>query len=279
MKRTMSLVLMGLVIASLALSACGGGVPSTPTTAPVTAVSLPDLKGREVVAAVDPAYLPFSYVCPGASEPVGWDYDALAEICKRLNCKPISLNAQEIAWFNLIAAVADGQFDIAGDGTTITEDRKKVVDFSDGYMEVDQILMIRADEARITSVDALKQDPASKVGTQEATTNYDEAVKLVGQSRVVAFSTFDDAVLALISKKVDAVVLDDLAGKSYMSVNAGKVKLLPDILVRDQLGFIFPKGSKLVQPFNAALAAMRTDGTLDQLAKKWFGPDFKNPCK
>jgi polar amino acid transport system substrate-binding protein len=49
--------------------------------------------------------------------------------------------------------------------------------------------------------------------------------------------------------------------------------------VRDQLGFIFPKGSSLVQPINTALASMRADGTLDRLAKKWFGPDFKDPCK
>ena len=74
-------------------------------------------------------------------------------------------------------------------------------------------------------------------------------------------------------------VMDDIAGKSYLAMNPGKVKLLPQVLVKDQLGFIFPKGSKLVQPFNVALAQMRSDGTLDRLAQKWFGPDFKDPCE
>jgi len=278
MKHTTLRVMMSLVIASLVLGACGGPTP-TPTSAPATAVSMPDLKGREVVVAVDPAYLPFSYICPNASEPVGWDYDALAEICKRLNCKPVTFVAQEIAWVNLIAAVADGQFDIAGDGITITEDRKKIVDFSGGYLEVDQLLMVSADETRFSSIDALKKNPALKAGSQIGTTNHDQAIELLGASRVVAFDTFDAAVQALISKQVDAVVIDDIAGKSYVDVNAGKVKLLPDILVRDQLGFIFRKGSSLVQPINTALASMRADGTLDRLAKKWFGPDFKDPCK
>ena len=278
MRHTSLLVLMGLVITSLVLNACGGNVLSTPTTVPAGAFAMPDLGGREITVAVDPSYLPFSYICPNAEEPKGWDFDALAEICKRLNCKVIALNAQEIAWFDLIAAVADGQFDVAGDGTTITDDRKRILDFSDGYMEVDQILMVNSAETRIT-LDAIKNDPSFKVGTQIATTNYDEAVRLVGKDRAIAFDTFDQAVAGLISGEINAVVMDDIAGKSYLEMNPGKVKLLPLVLVKDQLGFIFPKGSKLVEPFNMALAQMRSDGTLDRLAQKWFGPDFKNPCE
>lgn len=279
MKHTSLLVIIGLVITSLILNACVANVPATPTPIPSGPVSMPDLEGRTVTAAVDPSYLPFSYICPNANEPVGWDFDALAEICSRLNCKLVALNAQEIAWFNLVAAVAEGQFDVAGDGITITEDRKKILDFSDGYMEVDQVLMVTTDETRFGSANDLKNNPALKVGTQIATTNYDEAVILVGKERVIPFNTFDEAVAALISKQVDAVVIDDIAGDSYVAVNPGKIKLLPDILVKDQLGFIFPKGSKLVGPFNIALAAMRKDGTLDKLAQKWFGPEFKNPCE
>lgn len=279
MKRTSLLVVIGLVITSLVLNGCVANVPATPTPIPSGPVSMPDLEGRTVTAAVDPSYLPFSYICPNANEPVGWDFDALAEICSRLNCKLVALNAQEIAWFNLVAAVAEGQFDVAGDGITITEDRKKILDFSDGYMEVDQVLMVTTDETRFGSANDLKNNPALKVGTQIATTNYDEAVILVGKERVIPFNTFDEAVAALISKQVDAVVIDDIAGDSYVAVNPGKIKLLPDILVKDQLGFIFPKGSKLVGPFNIALAAMRKDGTLDKLAQKWFGPEFKNPCE
>lgn len=279
MKHASLLVIIGLVITSLILNACVANVPATPTPIPSGPVSMPDLEGRTVTAAVDPSYLPFSYICPNANEPVGWDFDALAEICSRLNCKLVALNAQEIAWFNLVAAVAEGQFDVAGDGITITDDRKKILDFSDGYMEVDQVLMVTTDETRFGSANDLKNNPALKVGTQIATTNYDEAVILVGKERVIPFNTFDEAVAALISKQVDAVVIDDIAGDSYVTVNPGKIKILPDILVKDQLGFIFPKGSKLVGPFNIALAAMRKDGTLDKLAQKWFGPEFKNPCE
>jgi polar amino acid transport system substrate-binding protein len=145
-------------------------------------------------------------------------------------------------------------------------------------MEVDQILMVNADETRLT-LDEIRNDPTFKLGTQIATTNFDQAESFVGKDRVTAFDTFDLAVASLISGEINAVVMDDIAGKSYLAMNPGKVKLLPQVLVKDQLGFIFPKGSKLVEPFNIALAQMRSDGTLDRLAQKWFGPDFKDPCE
>lgn len=262
-----------LVAAALALAACGGAATTaTPAaTAAPAAGGLPDLGGREITVAIENAYLPFNYIRLDNGQAEGWDYDALSEICKRLNCKP---KFQEIAWDNMIAAVSAGQYDMAADGITITEERAKVVDFSDGYIAVDQRIMVRLDESRIKGTDDFKSG-SYKLGTQKGTTNYEEAVKLVGDTRTVAFDTFGDAVQALIAGDVDGVVIDDTAGQGYVGVNADKIKLLPGSLVGQQLGFVFPKGSDLVKPFNAALADMRADGTLDKLAQKWFGPDFK----
>jgi polar amino acid transport system substrate-binding protein len=276
MNKTSRLLSSSLLLVCAILGACNGtkAIPIIDT-----GDVLPDLGGRTVTVAVDPSYLPFSYICPGSTEPLGWDYDAIAEICERLNCEPISFNAQEVAWFNLIAFVAEGQFDIAGDGITITEERKLIVDFSDSYMEVAQVLMVRTGETRFTTAAELQADSALLVGTQVGTTNYDQAVILVGEGRVIAYNSFDEAVQALIDNEIAAVVIDDQSGESYTLVNAGQIKLLPDVLAVDALGFIFPKGSPLVGPVNAALADMRADGTLDRLEDKWFGPDFTHPCK
>ncbi len=176
----------------------------------------------------------------------------------------------------MITAVSQGQFDLAADGITITDERAKVVDFSDGYITVDQRVMVGKDSP-IASTNEFKTSDKLKLGTQKGTTNYDEAVKMVGEARVVAFDTFGDAVQALINKDVDGVVIDDTAGVGYVGVNADKIKLLPEKLVGQDLGFVFPKGSKLVEPFNAAIAAMKADGTLEALAKKWFaGPQISS---
>jgi polar amino acid transport system substrate-binding protein len=258
-----SLGLAALLAASVA--ACGSATPAGPQG------SGNDLGGREITVAIENAYLPFNYIRLDNGQAEGWDYDAIAEICRRLNCKPVY---QEIAWDNMIAAVAEGQFDMAADGITITEDRAEVVDFSDGYIAVDQRIIVRLDETRFSQIDDFKTDTEAKLGTQKGTTNYDEAVKLVGESRVVALDTFGDAVQALIAGDVDGVVIDDTAGQGYVGVNADKIKLIEGALVGQQLGFVFPKGSDLVAPFNAALAEMKADGTLEEINSKWFGPSF-----
>jgi len=134
---------------------------------------------------------------------------------------------------------------------------------------------VQLDETRVAQIDDFKTSATLKLGTQKGTTNYDEAIKLVGDSRVTAFDTFPDAVQALIAGDVDGVVIDDTAGQGYVGVLADKIKLLDGSLISQQLGFIFPKGSDLVKPFNIALAHMRVDGGLEKLAGKWFGPGFK----
>ena len=272
--RVVSLLLIGLLV----MAACApAAAPATPAPAQPAAPAapaasgLPDLGGREVTVAIENAYIPFNYIRLDNGKAEGWDYDALAEICKRLNCKPVY---KEIGWDSMITAVSQGQFDMAADGITITDERAKVVDFSDGYIAVDQRIMV-AKESPIASINEFKTSTTLKIGTQKGTTNYDEAVKLVGDARVVGFDTFGDAVQALIAKDVDGVAIDDTAGVGYVGVNADKIKLLPEKMVGQQLGFVFPKGSALVQPFNAALAAMRADGTMEALAKKWFaGPQI-----
>lgn len=231
--------------------------------------ALPDLGGREVSVAIENAYIPFNYVRLDNGQAEGWDYDALAAICKLLNCVPVY---KEIGWDSMITAVSQGQFDLAADGITITDERAQVVDFSDGYISVDQRVMVQQDSP-IASAEEFKTDADLKLGTQKGTTNYEEAVKMVGEDRVAAFDTFGDAVQALINGDVDGVVIDDTAGVGYVGVNADKIKLLPEKLVGQELGFVFPKGSDLVEPFNAALAAMRADGTLEALAQKWFADE------
>jgi polar amino acid transport system substrate-binding protein len=225
------------------------------------------LGGREIVVAIENAYIPFNYIRLDNGQAEGWDYDALAEICRRLNCKPVF---REIAWDGMIAAVAAGQFDMATNGITITEERKKSVDFSDGYIKVDQRLVVRIDENRFSTVEEFKNGNF-KLATQKGTTNYDEGIKLVGEARVIAFDEFGQAIQAVIAGDADAAIIDDVAGQGYVGVNADKLKLLDGLVSEGQeLGFIFPKGSDLVGPINAALKAMREDGTLQRLQEKWF---------
>ncbi len=235
-------------------------------TETTSAGALPDLEGRAVTVAVENAYPPFNYIDEDTGEPAGWDYDAWNEICSRLNCTPEFV---ETAWDGMIIAVSQGQYDVAADGITITDERKEQVDFSDGYIAVEQRLMVRIDEDRFTTLEEFKASDYI-VATQNGTTNLTIALDEYGQERVLAFEQFGFAVQALISGDADAVIIDDTAGQGYIGQNANKIKLVQGSLRSDELGFIFPKGSELVDQVNAALDSMRDDGTLDEINATWF---------
>ncbi len=236
--------------------------------------ALPDLGGRKVTIAVENAYPPFNYINSATTKGEGWDYDAWNEICRLLNCTP---DYQEASWEGMIQAVSNGQFDAAADGITITEDRAKEVDFSDGYIQVSQRLLARVGETSFTNMDEFVANDKLRLGTQTGTTNYETAKGLLPEARIQAFEQFPFAVAALINGDVDAVLMDETAGQGYIGTNAEKIQLLGDPIKSDQLGFIFPKGSALVGPVNLALAEMRTSGKLDELAKKYFSAEFKLP--
>lgn len=278
-----------LVIAVLVLSACAA--PSTPAPAATSKIpdapaaiepgkclgtaekAIVDLKCKEIKIAVENAYPPFNYIVISSGKPAGWDYDAWNEICTRLHCTPKFI---ESAWEGMIQAVADGQFDAGADGVTINDERKQKVDFSIGYVKIDQRLLVRKGETRFKSIEDFAKVETLVMGTQTGTTNYETAVKFLPEKRIKAFEQFPFAVQALISKDVDAVIMDETAGQGYLGENSDKVELLGPSISGDQLGFLFPKGSALVAQVNQALKAMSADGTLDKINTKFFGPNFKS---
>jgi polar amino acid transport system substrate-binding protein len=232
---------------------------------------MPDLGGQEVSIAMENAYLPFNYIDPETGEPGGWDYEVWDEICSLINCTP---NYVEAAWEGMIQAVADGQFDAAADGITITPDRAEIVDFSMGYINIEQRLLVRIDEDRIESIQDIVDNEDLKLGTQTGTTNYETATQYLPEERISAFEQFPFAVQALISGDIDAVIIDEVAGQGYLGENADALKLVGPSLSSDQLGFIYPKGSDLVEPVNAALQELMDNGFLQEVNAKYFGPDF-----
>lgn len=269
MKTRFALLLAVVLIAAACSSDDGDGVAGDVVAGDVVAGV--DLGGREVTVVVENGYLPFNYIDPATGEGAGWDYEAWAAICEKANCVPVFVEA---VWDGMIQAVSDGQYDVAADGITITDERAQIVDFSDGYISVEQRLIVRIGEDRFDSIEAFAADESLRAGTQSGTTNYEVGLELFGADRLDAFDTFAFAVQSLINGDVDAVIIDDTAGTGYVGENADSIELIPGSMSSDQLGFVFPKGSDLVEAVNAAMAEMRTDGTFDALADKYFSDKF-----
>jgi polar amino acid transport system substrate-binding protein len=258
------------ILAPLALAA----VAFAPALA--SAAELPDLGGREVVIVTENAYPPLQFVDPASGQAIGWEYDAMEEIAKRLN---ITVTYENISWDAMIAAVAEGQFDMGMTGITIREDRAQVVDFSDPYMRSEMVMMVRGDEDRFSNAAEFAADDDLLVAAQPGTTPFYVAVYDVldgneANPRVKLFETFGAGVQALRAGDVDLVLTDGTAGEGYVSASGGALKIVGEKLGTEDFGFIFPKGSDLVEPMNAAIASMKEDGTIDALNKEWF-LDFK----
>ena len=238
----------------------------------VEEVVLPDLGGQAVTVAVENQYLPFNYIEIATGEPAGWDYVVWEEICVLLNCE---VSFVEASWEGMIQAVADGQFDAAGDGITITEDRAEIVDFSVGYISIEQRLLVRVDEDRFDKIEDIVADDTLKLGTQTGTTNYETASTYLADERISAFETFPFAVQALIAGDIDAVMIDEVAGLGYQGANEDELMVVGPSMSSDVLGFIFPLGSELVEPVNLAIGEMAKNGSLGEINLEYFGPGFE----
>lgn len=236
------------------------------------AQELPNLDGRTIVAVTENAYRPLNFADPDTGNGIGWEYDAMNEIAKRLNAK---VDWQVSGWDTMIQAVRDNQFDIGMDGITITDERKTQVDFSDAYMVSQQFMLVGADNDTITGPQSFSENEDLLIAAQPSTTNFYVAVYDVldgdeANPRIKLFDTFGASVQALISGDVDMVLMDQTAAAGYMGANPGALKVVGEALGTEEFGFILTPGSDLTVPVNAAIAQMVADGTMDELNRKWF---------
>lgn len=239
------------------------------------AADLPDLGGKEITVVTENAYPPLQFIDKDGKA-VGWEYDAMAEIAKRLN---FTVKYENISWDAMIPAVSEGQFDIGMTGITIRDDRKEKVDFSDPYMRSEMVMLVRGDETRFTDAKSFAANPDLLIAAQPGTTPFYTSVYEVldgneQNPRIKLFETFGATVQALRAGDVDLVLTDGTAGAGYVAASDGQLKIIGEKLGVEDFGFIFPKGSELVAPINAAIASLKADGTIDALNKKWF-LDFK----
>lgn len=242
------------------------------THASALAAELPDLGGKSIVVVTENAYPPLQFIDPKSGNQIGWEYDAMNEIAKRLN---LEVEYQNTSWDAMIQAVSDGQYDLGMTGITIKEERKEKVDFSDPYMRSEMFMLVRGDEDRFADAKGFAALEDGLVGAQAGTTPFYVAVYDVldgdeQNPRIKLFETFGAQVQALRAGDVDLVLTDGTAGQGYVKASDGALKLVGEAMGTEDFGFIFPKGSDLVAPINAAIADMKDDGTIDALNTKWF---------
>jgi polar amino acid transport system substrate-binding protein len=231
----------------------------------LTSALAADLGGRVVTVGMDTTYPPFEFIADDGTT-VGFDVDLVSAICERINCVP---QFQTTAWDGIFAALAAGEFDMVASGVSITPERALVVEFSQPYHIVTQAIAVRVEDAGV-SFDELVTDGRASVGAQTGTTNAYFAEDAFGRDRLNLYDTFAQAVQALLNGDVRGVVIDEVPADAFAAQYAGQLVVEIRGLGEDPLGMVFQIGSELIDAFDAGLAMIAADGTLDALKAKWF---------
>ena len=291
---------LGLVVVSaLVLAACGdgsgGSAGETPTaSAPVSAAaseaptepateapteaaacapdSLP-LKndGTLTVATGEPAFEPWVANDNPASKK-GFEAALVYEIAAEMG-----LADADVTWvrsgFNEAIAPGEKPYDFNVQQYSINARRAKVVDFSQGYYEVEQAI-IGAEDSPVADATSLADLKSARLGAAIGTTSLDYIEQVIQpDAEAQVYNDNAAAKAAFNAGQVDGIVFDLPTAYYITAVEIPKAKIigvLPVVGEVEELGLLFPKGSELVPCVDAALAALEDNGTLDELEDQWL---------
>jgi ABC-type amino acid transport substrate-binding protein len=200
-------------------------------------------------------------------ETEGFDYDVVSAMGDQLG---VEVEFVTTPFDGIIAAMGGGSCDMIASAMTITEERAEQVDFTEAYFDADQsLLVLTENEETYATLDDLTD---ATIGVQSGTTGATYATENQPEgSTIKEFATGAEMFPALVSGEIDAALQD-------LPVNAYRATTAPDEFVvtetfstGEQYGFAVPKDSALLAPLDAALAAIRDDGTYDEVYATWFG--------
>ncbi|UUW87671.1 ABC transporter substrate-binding protein [Pimelobacter simplex] len=261
MRRTRILTIGVACLATFALGACGSEDSKSASGADIVT------KGTLTVCS-DVPYPPFEDF--DKSSPTGFkgfDVDIVSEVAKRLDLK---LKIQDSSFDALQSgqALAAGQCDLAASAMTITDDRKKNLDFSDGYYDSKQSLLVPAD-SKIASIGDLK---GVKVGVQQGTTGKTYTEENAEDADIITFPSDAEMFQAIKAGQVEALLQDLPVNLDH--TRDGKFKIVETYDTSEEYGFAMKKGnSQLVKDVDGALEEMRKDGTYDTIYAKYFSTE------
>ena len=194
-------------------------------------------------------------------EPTGIDIEIAKAIAAKLG---YDLEVVDIEFGQCIPGVQSGKYDFSAAGMTVTEERKQMVQFTDTYATAQQVVIVPADCEMTSLDDFVTANGTVKVGVQMATTgdlyttwDYEDE----GKGTVDRYANGAAAVQALLAGKVDCVVIDNEPAKNFVAQNEG-LKILDSAYAVEDYAMAFAKESPIYADFNAALAELIEDGTV-----------------
>lgn len=243
MKKIIALTL-ALMLAVCCLAGCGAKDENTLTMA------------------TNAEFPPFEYL--EGEEIVGADVDIAKAIAEKLGK---TLEITNIDFDAALTGAATGKYDVAIAGVTATDERRQNMGFTNDYYTASQAIIVTADSDIKTAADLT----GKTVSCQEGTTG--EQFLLDNKYSVQSFKTGAEAITALVSGKVDAVVIDDAVARALSEKQDGKTVVLDEALTEEAYAIVTKLGNdELIAEINDALAALKAEGKLAEIFEKYELP-------
>lgn len=253
MKKSWMIGLMvSLFFVSVMLTACGSSEKSSGN------------EKKEFRYAMSGLYKPFNFKENGKL--VGFDVEIGEALAKKMGMKPVAVTNP---WETLIQGLKAKKFDAILASMTVTEERKKSVNFTDTYYRSGAQIFVAKDNETIKSVADLK---GKKIGVVKASTYKELALQNTDQGNIVEYDSDITALMDLPTGRLDAVITDQMVGLPIIKDGAIKIKDVGKPLSHDDQAIAVRKEDKeLLDKLNKALAEIIKDGTYDKISNKWFG--------
>jgi len=243
------------------MAACASFDTSSGTASGTTGTAAASTAGGNVTMSTNAEFEPFEYKANGKI--VGIDVDIANKVAAKLGK---TLQVRDVAFDSLPAELTAGKCDFVAAGMTITDDRKKNMDFSDSYFDAAQAIIV----AKGSTIKGKADLKGKKIGVQQGTTGDDYCTKNYKDTPPKRYNKGADAISDLISKRIDAVVIDDYSAQKFVAKNANQVQKLSDALTVEHYAIAVKKGNtQLVSTINGVLKDMKSNGELDKIINKY----------
>lgn len=214
-------------------------------------------------------YAPFSYH-DSSGKLVGFDVDLMRAIGKRMGVK---VKFVETPWDSMFAALKAHRFDVVANEVTVNPARTKLYALSTPYVTTGGVVVTRSGDHSIHTL----KDLNGKTAAESITSNWSKVAKSAG-AEIKSIQGMTEAMTLLRQGRVDAVVNDELAVKSYLATTKNtNVKIVSHTRDKSRSAFAALKGSPVIPAIDKQITAMRADGSLKRIYDKYFSKSASTP--
>lgn len=223
----------------------------------------------KLILGLDATFKPMGYTDEN-DEIVGFDIDLAKEVCKRLD---IELETYGVNWDTKEIDLNAGTIDCIWNGLSVSDERKKVMLMSDPYMENEMVFAVNED----SDIKTLEDLKGKKVAVQNGSTAQEilAASDIAADITTTELGTNVEALTNLEMNMCDAVFLDSVVAKYEINTSKKAFRILDEGLEPEQYAIGFRLGDQqLCDKIYGTLEEMKADGTVAEIATKWFGSDI-----